>query len=60
MFNIGVDVNHFRPVDMEAIPFHFKAISQFYDEDVWVAYNNVNSSYIGVRGKKGTYLKPVN
>jgi calcineurin-like phosphoesterase family protein len=56
MMNIGVDVNHFRPVDMDRIPFHFKAITEFYDEDVWVAYCETNSAYLGKRGKKGTYF----
>jgi len=36
MLNIGVDVHHFRPVDLETIPFHFKAITDYYDNDVWV------------------------
>ena len=58
MFNVGVDVNHFRPVNADSIPFHFKAITQFYDNDVWVAYNNINSDYVGKRGKPGTYFRP--
>jgi calcineurin-like phosphoesterase family protein len=59
MFNVGVDVNHFRPVNIDTIPFHLKAISEFYDDDVWVAYNEINSSYVGKRGKKGSYFGPV-
>lgn len=58
-FNVGVDVNHFRPVNIDTIPFHLKAISEFYDNDVWVAYNEINSSYVGKRGKKGTYFTSV-
>lgn len=58
MFNVGVDVNHFRPVDIETIPDHFKAVCEFYDEDVWVAYNHKNASYSGKRGKMGTYFRP--
>jgi len=57
MFNVGVDVNNFRPVDSDSIGFHYKAITDFYDDDVWIAYNNANSSYVGIRGKKGSYFK---
>jgi len=56
MFNVGVDVNHFFPVNLKTIPFHFKAICEFYDEDVWVAYNKLNANFIGTRGKSGTYF----
>ena len=56
--NIGVDVHHFRPVDTATIPFHFNAVSKFYDEDVWAAYHHINKMYHGVRGKKGTYFTP--
>lgn len=55
--NVGVDCNHFRPVSIKDIPFFYKAICEFYDNDVWVANHPVNSSYIGVRGKKGTYFQ---
>lgn len=56
MFNCGVDVNHFRPVQLSKIPFHFKAICEYYDEDVWCAYNDINKQFLGKRGKKGTYF----
>jgi calcineurin-like phosphoesterase family protein len=56
-FNIGVDCSHFRPHDLdERIPFVFKAIQDFYDEDVWAAYHESNNKYINLRGKKGRYL----
>ena len=58
MFNVGVDVNHFRPVNVTSISFHFNAISKFYDDDVWIAYNEINSQFIGKRGKKGSYFRP--
>ncbi len=58
MFNVGVDVNNFRPVNTDKIPSHFDAITKYYDDDVWVAYQKVNEQYRGIRGKKGTYLKP--
>lgn len=57
MFNVGVDANHFRPVNKNTIPFHLAAISQYYDDDVWVAYQKVNEDYRGIRGKKGTYFE---
>jgi calcineurin-like phosphoesterase family protein len=56
MFNVGVDVNHFQPVNLNRIPFHFKAVCEFYDNDVWVAYNEINSQFIGKRGKQGRYF----
>lgn len=57
MFNIGVDVNHFFPVNLETIPSHLKSITEFYDEDVWVAYKDINADYRSIRGKKSTYFK---
>jgi calcineurin-like phosphoesterase family protein len=57
MFNVGVDANHYKPVDSDSIPFHLKAISDYYDEDVWVAYNKLNSEFKGLRGKSGTYFQ---
>jgi calcineurin-like phosphoesterase family protein len=56
MLNVGVDVHHFCPVNAADIPRHLKAITEFYDEDVWVAYNEINESYRGERGKKGRYF----
>lgn len=58
MFNVGIDVNHFRPVNIDKIPFHYKAISEFYDADVWVAYNKLNAPYFDTRGKKNSYFRP--
>lgn len=57
MFNVGVDANHFLPVNMATIPFHLKAITEFYDEDVWCAYAWMNFSYSSTRGKKSSYFK---
>lgn len=57
MLNVGVDVHHFKPVPASQIKFFHDAISKFYDEDVWVAYNKINSNYLGERGKKGSYFK---
>lgn len=56
MLNVGVDVHHFRPVNMDDIPFWTKAINEFYDEDVWVSYWPVNMVWRDKRGKKGTYF----
>ena len=58
MFNVGVDVNNFRPVNLDRIPFHFKAICEFYDDDAWISYNEINSQFVGKRGKKGSYFMP--
>lgn len=56
MMNIGVDVHHFRPVDLDTIPFHYEAICKYYDDDVWSAYDDINMDYRVNRGKSGTYL----
>lgn len=56
MLNVGVDVHHFRPVNLNRIPFHFNAVKDFYDKDVWVGYNEVNSVYLGKRGKQDSYF----
>ncbi len=58
MFNVGVDVNHFRPVLLDRIRFHFDAVCKFYDRDVWVAYDDINSDHVGLRGKPNTYFRP--
>ena len=55
--NVGVDVNHFSPLNLDSIPFFVKAITEFYDEDVWVAYRPENASYRETRGKKDVYFK---
>jgi calcineurin-like phosphoesterase family protein len=57
MFNIGIDVNNFLPVNLDTIPFHLKAITEFYDDDVWAAYNEINTIFRDRRGKKGSYFK---
>jgi calcineurin-like phosphoesterase family protein len=59
MLNIGVDVHQYKPVCLDSIRFHLDAICKYYDEDVWVAYNEINAKFRGQRGKKGTYFRPV-
>lgn len=56
MMNVGVDVHHFRPINLSKVPAHAKAVAEFYDEDVWVAYDPINFVYKNKRGKKGSYL----
>lgn len=57
MLNVGVDANHFMPHNIdEAVPFYLKAITNFYDDDVWIAYNTLNNTYVGKRGKQGHYF----
>lgn len=56
MLNVGVDVHHFRPINTEQVQFMLNAITKFYDEDVWVAYRTLNSSYRLYRGVNGRYL----
>ncbi len=54
--NIGVDVHHFTPVNLARIPFHHKAVCEYYDDDVWVGYDEINFTYRNKRGKKGSYF----
>ncbi len=57
MFNVGVDVNHFHPISAEKISFHFDAICKFYDSDIWIAYDDINASHYGIRGRSTRYFK---
>ncbi len=56
MLNVGVDVNHFRPVSEEQVGFFYKAICEFYDRDVWIGYDKINQSHHETRGKKTSYF----
>jgi calcineurin-like phosphoesterase family protein len=56
MVNVGVDVHHFQPVPADRIGFYFRAICDFYDEDVWVADHLANAAHAD-RGAAGTYFK---
>jgi calcineurin-like phosphoesterase family protein len=55
--NVGVDVHHFRPILIDDVPDHFTAICKYYDRDVWVAYEEVNSRFAAERGAKSRYFK---
>lgn len=55
--NVGVDANHFAPIDADQVPVVFAAINKYCDDDVWNAYHESNAQYVGVRGKKGRYFK---
>jgi calcineurin-like phosphoesterase family protein len=55
MFNIGVDANHFFPVSSEKIKFHFDAVVNYYDGDIWIGYSPINSFYYGKRGNSTFY-----
>lgn len=57
MLNVGVDVHHFYPVALDNVPFFVKAVSEFYDNDVWVADHPANAKFKGIRGKNETYFK---
>lgn len=54
MLNVGVDVHHFRPITVEQAFFYFRAIKDFYDQDVWVGNHIANKSH-SYRGQEGTY-----
>jgi calcineurin-like phosphoesterase family protein len=58
MFNVGVDVHHFFPVDLDSIPGHYNEICSYFDDDVWAAYSPINVDYRQTRGKKGSYFQP--
>ena len=55
--NVGVDVHHFRPINLEDIPFHMEAIKKYYDDDVWDAYHESNEFYRDKRGVRGSYAR---
>lgn len=57
MLNIGVDVNHFYPININKIPFHYDAICKYYDGDIWIAYSELNSQFFGKRGKNSFYFQ---
>lgn len=59
MLNVGVDVHHFCPVNLDTIRFHLDAISKYYDDDVWVAYHSSNTEWKRIRGKPGSYFTGV-
>lgn len=56
MLNVGVDVHSYCPLNLEEVPFYLKAITEFYDNDVWIAYSEQNMAYRESRGKKSTYF----
>lgn len=56
MMNVGVDANHFQPLDEKTILFIYTGICKFYDQDVWVADHPANEPH-EKRGKEGTYLE---
>jgi calcineurin-like phosphoesterase family protein len=56
MLNIGIDVWHYKPVSEENVKFMFNAINKFYDADVWVGENPINTIYKDLRGKKTRYF----
>lgn len=55
MVNIGVDTQGYRPVNLDRVPFFLDAISNFYDADVWVSTNPINTAHDG-RGKITKYF----
>jgi calcineurin-like phosphoesterase family protein len=59
MLNVGVDAHHYRPVPEEDIAFYLAAVTNFYDDDVWVANHPANAAYDETRGKKGNYFDAV-
>lgn len=56
MLNVGVDANHFRPLSADDVSFFYKAICDFYDQDVWVSEHIANKTWDS-RGKAGTYVE---
>lgn len=57
MLNVGVDVHHFTPVPTADVPFWFKKITDFSDDDIYAAYAANNAAYRGKRGTAGVYFK---
>ncbi len=60
MLNVGVDVHHYYPLDLDKhVPLYYRAICDFYDQDIFAAHSPVNSSYAESRGKKSSYFSKV-
>lgn len=57
--NVGVDVHHFYPMDVERLKFLYNKICKFSDDDVWAGYLELNKRYLGIRGNKGSYVDVV-
>ena len=55
MLNVGVDVHSFTPMELPRALFFRKAVTEFYDQDVWVADHPANAAHAS-RGKPGRYL----
>lgn len=56
MINVGVDVHHFRPINIDEIPKIINSIETYYDADAWISYNEINKSYYDKRGLKTSYF----
>lgn len=59
MINLGVDVHNFRPVSEHHIGFLYKAICEFYDNDVFVGNSFANLTHAASRGKKTSYFDSI-
>ena len=57
MINVGVDVNHFRPVNAGEIIYFYNAIMTHFDQDIWSAYLPQNTTHFEQRGKKTSYFE---
>ena len=55
MFNTGVDSNFMMPVNASRIEFVKNAITNYYDNDVFVANHEANVAHVA-RGKAGNYF----
>lgn len=54
IINVSIDCWDYAPVSIDEIIKTIYAIENCYDEDVWVAYRELNTKHMR-RGKKGTY-----
>lgn len=55
MLNVGVDVHFLMPMNVNKIEFYQNAITNTFDEDVWVADHEANVAHAS-RGKAGNYF----
>lgn len=56
MLNVSVDNFGYSPCHIDQVPFFIDAITNHYDRDVWVAYESVNATFRGLRGRNTRYL----
>jgi len=59
MINVGVDVNHYCPVNIDQILFYYNSVLSHFDKDIWAAYLRQNMAHINSRANLTSYSSEV-